>query len=110
MLNRLGNECVYAPGAGWFARRDELVKDWAWVGGYFPPIFTDIDLSFWLRMHGWKIMFVRDAECVHNCGSYTTKQTNQQAQDERFEEHAQAVISQWGSFMMDDLERGADFW
>lgn len=110
VLGKLSNECVYAPGAGWFARREELLKDWAWVGGYFPTIFTDIDLSFWLRMHGWKIMFVRDAECVHNCGSYTTKQTDVAAQAERFEEHAQAVISQWGSFMMDDLERGADFW
>ena len=110
VIDGLDKACAYAPGAGWFAKREDLLNDWAWVGGYFPTIFTDIDISFWLRMHGWQIDFIKEAVCHHNCGSYTTKQTSVLAQEERFNEHAQAVVQQWGSFMADDLVRGAEVW
>jgi GT2 family glycosyltransferase len=102
-----GQPCTYAPGAAWFARREDLLAVWDWIGGYYPTVFTDVDLCFWLRAHGWTIETCTATRLVHHCGSYTERQTDADASAERFREHSATFLSWWQDAIEDDLARGA---
>jgi len=99
--------CVYAPGAGWFMRTDEVLPFWDWIGGYFPTIFADVDMAFWLRHHGFVFEVYPHVRIVHNQGSFTCRQTDTEEQRRRFHEHAQVFASWWEFAVEDDIARGA---
>jgi GT2 family glycosyltransferase len=98
---------TYAPGAGWFGNREEILRRWQWTGGYFPTVFGDVDAAFWLRSHGMQFKLLPEVRLTHHHGSYTQQQTETEEQRERFSEHAAEFLAQWGDVVADDIKRGA---
>lgn len=93
----------YAPTVGWFARRELLLAHWHWAGGFFPTIFADVDLAFWLRAHGIEFWFAPVTRIVHHAGSFTARQSDHAARVERFARHADEFLHRWEDLVEHDL-------
>lgn len=94
-------EITYAPGAGWFLSAPMLAEACAaWVGGYFPTYFADVDMALWLRTHGARFVRCGSARVVHHHGSYTDQQM--EAQKRVFERNAAELDAAWGDFCAHD--------
>lgn len=100
--------CVvpYAPTVGWWGRAAAIQERWQYLGGYFPTIFFDVDMAFWMRAHGMRFLFNPVTHITHHQGSYTANQTAIEAQAERFNAHAREFRSWWEEQIEDDLARG----
>jgi GT2 family glycosyltransferase len=99
--------CVYAPGAGWFMRTEEALEYWEWIGGYYPLLFADVDMAFWLRAHGFGFVSVPQAVVIHHQGSFTVNQSKMEVERHKYQEHYPAFRSWWEFMIEDDLARGA---
>ena len=98
----------YAPTVGWFARTEELKQHWDWIGGYFPTIFMDVDMAFWLRSYGFRFDLVPDSRITHHEGGFTLRGSNDQ--QARFIAHALEFKSWWQDMIEADIAEGALSW
>lgn len=101
---------AYAPFVGWFGRTAEISEYYDWIGGYFPTIFIDVDMAFWLKSHGFEFWNLPDARVVHHANSYTRKQSgSDDEQGLRFTQHANDFIASWSERIEHEIETAAHF-
>jgi glycosyltransferase involved in cell wall biosynthesis/GT2 family glycosyltransferase len=109
--NLYAHSVPYAPGAGWFSRREAMVGKRRLCPGYFPTMWGDPDMSFWLWTQGMPVFFVPEAVITHHHGSFTAKQIEGQrigfdSHKRQFEEWWQEVADH--DFRVRELRYRAD--
>ena len=103
-----GGPILYAPGAGWFGRTEVLRRVWRdWLGGYFPTVFADVDMSYWARCaHGLRFVCVPESRVVHHHGTFTDRQTDDAERQGRFADNANQFLFWWWDRVQHDIIAG----